>query len=368
MTAPPPPVTVSQPIVREVMEWHEYTGRTEAVKTVEVRARAKGYLHKVLFGDGSRINKGDLLFVIDPRPYQAELDKANADLTQAKARLELAKDDLERAAKLLAAQAISEEEYDARSKGLQGMQGAVASATASVEVARINLEFTRIRAPISGRIGRTLITEGNLVNGNGTQDTLLTYIVAIDPIYVYVDVDERMVLKYRHLGREGKRQSARDQNIPAELSLTDEDVPHQGYIDYVEPRADPTTGTVRARGVFPNADDHLSPGFFGRVRIPGSGRYQATLIAEHAIGIDQGQKFVMVVTDQNLAEYRPVQLGPIIDGLRVVSEGLQPGDWIIVNGLQRVLPGKPVQAKREAMPLPAGLPRVSAARPPPPRR
>lgn len=351
---PPALVTVSQPIVKEVVEWDEYTGRTEAVKTVEVRARAKGYLNKILFKDGSRVKKGDLLFVIDAKPYQAELNKTLAELNQVKARQELAVNDLERADRLLKAQAISKEEYDSRSKGLKEMQSGVASANASVAIAKLNLDYTEVRAPISGRIARTLITEGNLVNGNGGEETLLTYIVSTDPIYVYLDADERSVLKYRKLAEQGKRQSARNQKIPCQLALGDEEgFPHQGYIDYVEPRADPGTGTIRARGVFPNPDEYLSPGFFARIRIPGSDQYQATLINEQAIGTDQSQKYVMVVNGKNLAEYRPVRLGRTVDGLRVVTEGLTPSDWVVVNGLQRLIPGKAVKPEQAAMPVPA---------------
>ncbi len=361
--APPPRVTVSQPVHKEVMEWDEYTGRLEAAETVELRARVSGYLDRVLVQDGAKVQKGDLLFVIDPRPYQAELDRVEAELERAKARLALARNDLDRAERLFRSRAISEEELDTRAKGLREAEAAVRSAAAALQSARLNVEFTEVRAPISGRISREYVTVGNLIDGGTGNATLLAIIVSIDPMYVYVDADERSVLKYMRLAREGKRESARDTQIPAELSLADEEgFPHRGVIDYVEPRADPTTGTVRGRGVFRNAQDRLSPGFFARVRVPGSGKYEALLVTDRALVIDQGQKFVLVVNAQNIAEYRAVKLGPLIDGLRVITEGLKPDDEVLVNGLQRVRPGMSVTPERAAMPTPPGMaPTISIA-------
>jgi multidrug efflux system membrane fusion protein len=348
---PAPKVSVSQPVQKEVVEWDEYTGRTEAVQTVEVRARVGGYLEKINFKDGTKVKTGDLLFVIDPRPYRAELDRAEAELQQARTRLELAKNELARAAKLFGARAISEEEFDTRSKGLRGAEAAVRSAVATVEVARLNLEFTQVRAPISGRIGRRLITEGNLVNGGTGGATVLATIVSIDPVYVYFDADERSILKYRALARAGTRPSARYEQIPVELGLANEnDFPHKGRIDFVDPRIDATTGTGRGRGVFPNPDDQLSPGFYARVRIPGSGRYPALLVSDRAIATDQDQKFVLVVNEQNVAEYRAVKPGPSIDGLRVIREGLKPGEWLVVEGIQMVRSGMTVDPQRTTMP------------------
>jgi membrane fusion protein, multidrug efflux system len=367
--APPPPaVTVSQPIDKEVLEWDEYTGRLEAVETVDVRARVSGYLEKVNFKDGSKVQKGDLLFVIDPRPYQAELNRAEAELQRVRARLELAKNDLARAERLFRKRAISEEELDTRTKGLRESEATVNSAAAAVQIARLNVEFTQVRAPISGRISRELVTVGNLVNGGAGEATVLATIVSIDPIYVYIDADERAVLKYRRLAREGTRVSAREVQIPIELALADEEgFPHKGVIDYVEPRLDSNTGTVRGRGVFANPDDQLGPGFFARVRVPGSGQYQALLITDHAIATDQSQKFVLVVNDQNVAEYRAVKLGPRIGGLRVITEGLKPGDWVVVNGLQRVRPGMPVKPQRAPMPTQPEMAQTVSFAPPPPQ-
>ncbi|HWN30723.1 MAG TPA: efflux RND transporter periplasmic adaptor subunit, partial [Burkholderiales bacterium] len=305
---PAPVVTVSQPIAKEVVEWDEYTGRLEAVETVECRARVSGYISQVNFKDGVKVKKGDLLYVIDPRPYVAERDRSAAEVERVGAQLELAKNDLARAERLLKSRAISEEEYDTRSKGVRQAEAALRSAEAALQAAKLNVEFTQVRAPIDGRISRTLKTLGNLVNGgNSGEATLLTTIVSIDPIYVYVDADEQSVLKYRRLSREGLRDSARYGPIPMELALADEkNFPHKGFTDFVEPRLDPTTGTIRVRGVFSNDGDLLSPGFFVRVRVHGSGTYPALLVSDAAIGADQEKKFVLVVNSGNMVEYREV--------------------------------------------------------------
>jgi multidrug efflux system membrane fusion protein len=350
-TPPPAPVTVSQPLQKEVAEWDEFTGRAEAVETVEIRARVTGQLMKVNFKDGAKIAKGDLLFVIDPRPYEAELARAEAEVTRLQASLELAQDDLIRAKRLLKNKAISEEEFDSRSKGLRGAEASLQAAKAAVQSAKLNVEFTHIRAPISGRISREYVTEGNLITALSAQTTPMAIIVSIDPIYVYVDADERSVLKYRRLAREGKRPSARDVQIPVEMQLADEEgFPHKGFVDYVEPRIDASTGTVRARGVFPNPGDQISPGFFARVRVPGTNKYPALLVTDLAIGTDQGRKYVMVANSENIAEYRPVKLGAVIEGLRVINDGIKPTDWVIVNGVQRARPGAPVKPERKPMP------------------
>jgi multidrug efflux system membrane fusion protein len=351
---PPPAVTANQPAQREVVEWDEYPGRLEAVDMVEVRARVGGYLQSVHFKDGTEVNQGDLLFVIDPRPYQAELDRAAAELKQAESRLELAINELARAERLLKSKAISEEEADSRSKAKREAEAAIESARASVEVAKLNLEYTHITAPINGRISRKLITEGNLVNGTQGQNTLLTTIVSLDPIYCYFDADERSILKYQQLAREGKQESLRDGRAPCELELANESgFPHKGVLDFVDNRVDATTGTLRVRGVFanPGPDRILQAGFFARVRVPGSGKSQALLIPDQAVGTDQGQKFVFVVNDQDEVEYRTVRLGPFIDGLRVVREGIQSNDWVVVNGLLSIHTGAKVNPKRAPLAL-----------------
>ena len=340
---PPVPVKISRPVVKEVEEWDRYTGRIEAIETVEIRARVDGYLDRVNFKDGDKVSKGDLLFVIDPRPYQAEFNRAQAELERSKTRLELAVNDLQRAEKLRKSKAISEEEYDRRGKGLQESSAAVRAAEAAVRAARLNLDFTEIRAPINGRIGRQLINRGNLVNGD---ETLLATIVSIDPVYVYVDANERAVLKYRRLA-EKTGPGGRDARIPAELELLDETgFPHHGYIDYLEPRLDPGTGTLKMRGVFPNPRELLSPGFFARMRVPGGEPHRAVLIPDRALGTDQGQKFVWVEGKGNTAEYRRVVSGALFGTLRAITEGLGPEDWVVVDGIQKLRPGSKMKPER----------------------
>src|SRR5712671_3745346 len=344
----PPTVSVVQPVAREVVEWDEYIGRLESPETVEVRARVSGYLDKVHFKEGKEVKKGDLLFTIDPRPYQAEYDRADAEHQRAISQSALAMNDFERAKRLIATKAISEEDYDTKGKTYTAAEAAVMSAKAAANLARLNLEFTEIHAPIGGRISRTVVTEGNLISGgvSGASASLLTTVVSLDPLYCYGDADERAILKYIRLSKEGTRVSARDKEIPAEMGLADEiGFPHKGYMDFVDNRVDPNTGTMRARGVFPNHDHSLSPGFFARIRIPGSGKYPALLIPERALGSDQAQKFAYVVNAEKKVEFRPVKLGPMIDGLRVVKEGLKPGEQIIAEGLLRVRPGIVVDAK-----------------------
>jgi multidrug efflux system membrane fusion protein len=347
-TAPPPPnVTVNQPTRRDVVEWAEYQGRMEAVDRVEVSARVTGYLQSVNFKDGAEVKKGDLLFVIDPRPYQAVLDRAEADLQQAQTRFELASNDMARATRLLKARAISVEEADSRSKTERAANSAILSARASVEAAQLDMDYTRVTAPISGRIGRKMITEGNLVNGNQGQSTVLATIVSLDPIYCYFDADESSILKYQQLAREGKGDNIRDGKMICELQLGDETgFPRKGVLDFVDNQVDASTGTLSVRGVFANPDRMLQPGFFARVRVPGSVKYSALLIPDLAVGTDQGQKFVYVVDDKNTVGYRTVQLGPLEDGLRVVREGLQTNDWVIVNGLMSVRPGAKVNPEK----------------------
>jgi len=344
-TAPPPVVSVIQPVEREVVEWDEYTGRLEAPESVEIRARVSGYLDKVHFKEGKEVKKGDVLFTIDPRPYQAEYDRAEAEHQRAESQADLAKSDAERAKNLIATKAISQEDFDTKTKTFAAALAALKAAHAAVDSAKLNLEFTEVRSPIDGRTSRAEVTAGNLVSG-GAGATLLTTVVSQDPLYCYVDVDERSVLKYLQLRREGKRQSALDKPIPVEMALADETgYPHKGFTDFVDNKIDPTTGTLHCRGVFPNPERALGPGFFARMRIPGSGRYLALLIPDRALGSDQSQKFVYVVNAEKKVEYRQVKIGPMIDGLRVVKEGLKPGEQIIVEGLLRVRPGIVVDAK-----------------------
>ena len=337
---PPPPVTVSQPVSKDVVEWDEYQGWVESVDTVAIRARVSGYLESIHFKDGAEVKKGDLLFVIDPRPYQAEADRAEADLLQAQTRFELASNDLARAERLLKARAISAEEADTRSNAERTAAAAIQSARAAAEIARLNLDYTHITAPISGRIGRKMVTEGNLINGVMGESTALATIVSLDPIYCRFDADERAILKYQQLSRQEKQENLRGGKWPCEMELSSEtNFPHKGVLDFVDNQVDPTTGTLRVRGAFANPDRVLQPGFFARIRVPGSAAYPALLIPDQAIGSDQDQKFVFVVDGQNMVQYTPVKLGPMVDGLRVVREGLHPGDAVVVNGLMTIRPG-----------------------------
>lgn len=349
--SPPPPlptVSVVQPVEREVVEWDEYIGRLESPETVEIKARVSGYLDKVHFKEGKEIKKGELLFTIDRRPYQAEYDRAEAERQRAESQAELSKNDAERAKRLFTTKAISEEDFDTKTRGHASALAALKAAQAAEDSARLNLEFTEVRSPIQGRTGRAIVTEGNLISGgvSGAGATLLTTVVSQDPLYCYVDVDERSILKYLQLRREGKRESALDGPIPAEMALADDvGYPYKGFTDFVDNKIDPTTGTLRCRGVFPNPERALGPGFFARMRIPGSGKYPALLIPDRAIGADQTQKFVYVISAEKKIEFRPVKVGPMIDGLRIVKEGLKAGEQIVVEGLMRVRPGVIVETK-----------------------
>ena len=349
---PVPNVKIALPLTQDVTEWDDYTGRIEAVSSVDVRARVSGYLEKVSFKAGERVKKGELLFQIDPKPFTAQLDFAVAELARAKAKHDLAKNDLGRAERLFSGKAISEEEHDARTKGSQETLAAVQSATANVATAKLNLEFTKIRAPIDGRIGRELITEGNLVGGGGADATLLTFIVSVDPIYVYVDVDERSALKYQRLAlHDGNRVRP----VPVQLAVADEtEFLHLGHIDYISPRADITTGTISLRGVLANTDGLLSPGFFARLRVRGTAPYSALLVPDRAIATDQAQRFVWVVNQEQKVEYRKVLLGVHVGQLRVITEGLKADEWVVIEGIQKLMPGLQVNAERISLVEPKG--------------
>jgi RND family efflux transporter MFP subunit len=353
--APPPPkVTVVQAITREIIEWDEYTARLDAVESVEVRPRVSGYLQSIHFQDGSLVKKGDLLFLIDPRPYEAALHRTQADAELAKNRLDLARKNFERATNLLASHAISQEESDIRQSTVRQAEASLEEAQAAVDAAKLDVEFTQIRAAVAGRVGRKLVTEGNLINGGvGTQGTLLTTIVSLDPIYAYFDADEASLLKYNRLARTGQRRSSRDYNNPVRVALADEvDFPHPGVMDFVDNQVDRGTGTIVGRALLPNPDLDLLPGLFARLQLPGSGRYQAILVPDEAIGSDQAQKFVFVVDGESAAQYRVVKTGPLVDGLRVVREGVTPEDRVVVSGLQRVKPGIKVDAQPATSPPP----------------
>ena len=362
---PPPKVTVSQPMNREVVEWEEYTGRLEAMESVEVRARVNGYLQSIHFKNGATVKQGDLLFVIDPRPYQAELERAKAEVALANARLERTSKDLARAQMLVRSRAVSEEEVDTRVSDPRQAQESVQAARATVNAAQLNVEFTQVRAPISGRISRNLVSVGNLINGGTTQSTLLTTIVSLDPIYCYFEADERSYLKGIRQLRNGDRTNGRASKQPVYVALTDEEnFPHQGFIDFLDNRLDQNTGTITARAVLPNPDLLLAPGLFARVRMPAGDKYKAMLLPPEAVGSDLSQQFVFVVDDQNLVQYRKVTPGPIIDGWRVIRDGLQPDDWVIVKGVQRAKTGAQVDPIKQdsagSQPSPPAVPERTA--------
>lgn len=340
MEMPPPEVTVAHPLQREVIEWDEYTGRLHAIDEVEIRARVSGYLESVHFIEGAIVEKGDLLFVIDPRPFEAVLRAAKAEYSRAQARLDLARNDLKRAETLLADKAISAEDYDTRSKTVQQSTAEVEAARAAIESAELDVEFTHIRAPIRGRTSRHYVTEGNLISGGLSSSTLLTTIVSLDPIHCYFDVSERAMLKYTRLSLSGARASSRNAANPVFISLADEDgFVHEGRMNFVDNQIDPNTGTLRGRAIFPNPEDLLLPGLFVRLRLIGSGRYDAIQIPDSAIATDQSRKFVYVVDASNTVSMKEVKSGRIIDGLRVIEEGLTVDDVIVVAGLQRARPG-----------------------------
>ena len=350
----PPAVTVAVPEVRRIIEWDEFSGRLASPERVEIRARVSGYLDKVHFKEGAVVQAGDLLFTIDPRPYNAEVARLKAEVEQTRSRVEMAQVESRNAERLRQSAAISIEETERRLKALAETLGGLKAAEAALESAELDLQFTEVRSPITGRISNARVTAGNLVRG-GTQDTtLLTTVVALDPIHCYFEVDERSALKYRDMIRTGQRASALDGSIPAEMGLANQpDFPHHGVVDFVDNQLDPGTGTIRARGVFPNPDRLMAPGFFARVRIPGSGEYEALLIRDQAVGDDQGRSFVWVVGADGTASYRPVTLGPKVDGLRIVRDGLNPDERIVINGLMAVRPGARVIATDTPMAPPA---------------
>jgi len=362
---PPPKVTVSQPIHREIVEWEEYTGRLEAVESVEIRARVNGYLQSIHFKNGTTVKQGDLLFVIDPRPYQAELERAKAEVALANARLERMSKDLARVQMLVRSRAVSEEEVDTRVSDQRQAQESLQAARALVNAAQLNVEFTQVRAPISGRISRNLVSVGNLINGGTTQSTLLTTIVSLDPIYCYFEADERSYLKGIRQLRNGDRTNSRASKQPVYVALTDEEnFPHQGFIDFLDNRLDQNTGTITARAVLPNADLLLAPGLFARVRMPAGDKYKALMLPPEALGSDLSQQFVFIVDDQNLVQYRKVTPGPLIDGWRVIRDGLQPDDWVIVKGVQRAKTGAKVDPIKQdsagSQPSPPAAPERTA--------
>ncbi|WP_246120118.1 efflux RND transporter periplasmic adaptor subunit [Blastopirellula retiformator] len=391
MTKPVPTVTVAQPIRKEVVEWDSYTGRLEPIEFVEIRSRVSGYLQSIHFDEGQMVNAGDLLFVIDTRPFVAELNGAKAALNQAKsqlsqanaqmdeseaqqqqadARLKLAVSRVERARKLRTSAAISQDELDGHeaeieqaqadvaaaeagiglaAAGVATAQAAIESAQAGVETAELNLRYTQIHAPVAGRISREYVTEGNLVSGGTATSTLLTTITSIQPIYCTFDINEQQALKYIRLAQAGKRVSSRVAKNPVYLGLADEErFPHEGHMDFVDNRFDNDTACIRVRCIFRNEKEDLVPGMFARVRLPGSAAEERVLIPDSAIGTDQSTQFAYIVVDGKI-ERRDLKLGAIVDGLRVVHDGLNGDEALVIEGLLMSRPGIEVNVQAETI-------------------
>jgi RND family efflux transporter MFP subunit len=340
----PPPVTVSTPLVREVTEWDEFTGQFAAVEYVEIRARVSGFLQTIHFEDGQLVKQGDPLFVIDPRPFEIAKASADAQLAQAAAKLDLAEKQLARAAALRARDVVAASNFEERQAEVRSSQGQLDSAKAAVRSAELNLEFTRVTAPRAGRVGRHEVSIGNLITGGADgASTLLTSIVALDPLFFYFDMSESDLLAYQRAFERGKMQSTRDTKVPVFVRLIDEpNWPRQGVIDFVDNQVNRSTGTIRVRASIPNPDFFVTPGQFARLRLPGSEPYNAMLVPDEAVVSDQSRKVVMTVKEDGSVEPKVVRPGPMIDGLRVIRDGLDEKDRVIINGLLRARPGAKV--------------------------
>src|SRR5205809_7601355 len=349
---PPLPVNVVTAIEKEVNEWDEFTGRLEAVEFVEIRPRVSGYITEIRFNAGAIVKKGDLLYVIDPRPYQADFDRAAAEVERMDAQLKLAQIELNRAKELRDKNTISASEFDQKAATYQGSAAAKSSAEAAKNSAALNLEFTQIKSPIGGRVSDARITLGSLVQPGAGPESVLTTVISVDPIYAKVDADENAILKYVKLSEEGKRVSARTAKIPAWVELGNEtDFPHQGYVDFVDNRLDPGTGTVRARIVLKNWNPNLiTPGFFVRVRVAGATPYRAALVADNVISSQQGVKYAFVVKPDGTIERRSLEIGSLFEGKRIVKSGMKDGDKVVSTRLQLLQAGMKVQPIPEEAP------------------
>jgi RND family efflux transporter MFP subunit len=326
---PPPQVTVAPVEQRDIVEWSEFTGHTEPVDSVEIRPRVSGYIQQVCFQSGQLVKQGDVLFVVDPRWNQAVFDQRQAQYDEAKSQAD-------RIDRLLKSSAISSEEAESRKARYE-------EAKAALDSARLDLEYTQVRSPIDGRVSRALLTEGNYVSGNAGSATLLTTVVSVNPIYVYVDMDEASFLKFNALTSEKQLDTDADGKVPVELQLADESgFAHHGQVESFDNQLNTDTGSILLRAIFTNDDGQIVPGLFARIRLPLSARHPALLVAERAIGTDQADKFVLTLSPTNTLQYQPVELGPLIDGKRVIRSGLRTGEKVVVNGMARVRPGMPV--------------------------
>ena len=349
---PAPAVSVAPAVQKPIADSEEFTGRLEALETVDIRPRIGGTIDRVHFVDGATVKKGALLFTIDPRPYQAEVARAESQLAAAQSRAELAKAELARAQKLLDAKAVSRQEFDQLGSGERTSQADIRAAEAALRVARLNVEYTAVRAPIAGRLSRANITAGNLVDDK----TVLTTLVATHKVYAYFDGSEQTFLRLR---------KANDAQLNVKMGLANESgFPHTGKVDFIDNRLNTQTGAIRIRAVFDNADGQFTPGLFARLQVAGSTSYDAVLTPERAIGTDQSKKFVFVVGANNVAEFREVKLGALIDGMRVVTSGLKPGELVVVSGLQRVRPGAPLAPEKLDVDA-RGMPLEKPVAPPP---
>ncbi|WP_095163312.1 multidrug efflux RND transporter periplasmic adaptor subunit MexE [Pseudomonas sp. Irchel 3F5] len=336
-------VSVAKVLEQPINEWDEFTGRLEAPETVEVRPRVSGQIDQVAFTEGAQVKKGDLLFQIDPRPFQAEVRRLEAQLQQARATAIRSENEAQRGERLRSSNAISAELAESRTSAAAEARGGVAAIQAQLDLARLNLSFTRVTAPISGRVSRAQFTAGNIVTADVTP---LTSVVSTDKVYAYFDADERVYLKYTQLARDGQR----GQSTPVYLGLSNESGnPHLGQMNFVDNQVNPKTGTIRGRAVFDNSDGQFTPGLYARLKLVGSATYSAVLINDEAVGTDLGKKFVLVMDKDNKAAYRAVELGPKLEGLRIVRNGLSKDDRIVVKGLQRVRPGSPVDPQDTPM-------------------
>ncbi|MGY5956830.1 OqxA [Kosakonia sp. BK9b] len=345
-----PAVSAADVVVKSISQWDSFNGRIEAVESVQLRPRVSGYIDKVNYTDGQEVKKGEVLFTIDDRTYRAALEQAQATLARAKTQASLAQSEANRTDKLIHTNLVSREEWEQRRSAAIQAQADIRAAQAAVDAAQLNLDFTKVTAPIDGRASRALITSGNLVTA-GDSASVLTTVVSQKTVYVYFDVDESTYLHYQNLARSGHGASSNHLALPVEIGLVGEEgYPHQGKVDFLDNQLTPSTGTIRMRALLDNAQRQFTPGLFARVRLPGSAEFKATLIDDKAVLTDQDRKYVYIVDKDGKAQRRDITPGRLAAGLRIVQQGLNPGDKVIVDGLQKVfMPGMPVNAKTVAM-------------------